>query len=115
MKKILIILLIVAVLLALIAAIFSGPLFGYKLTVDSKLEEDFAYPLKSRYKAGEEIVIKMLPKTNYTAQAVVNGVNVGLPTIIKAGNAEYWQYSFTMPARNSTLTFNIVMVYDTPK
>ena len=115
MKKILIILLIVAVLLALTVAIFSGPLFGYKLTVDSKLEEDFTYPLKSRYKAGEEVVIKMLPKTTYTAQAVVNGVNVGLPTIEKAGKYEYWQYSFTMPARNSTLTFNIVMVYDTPK
>jgi len=108
LKKYLIIGVILLVLIALILTIFADQIFGYNLTVDSRLEDSFFKPLIKRYKPGDEIVIKMLPSTSFTAQCMVNGMNMGFPTIEKLGNISYWKYSFNMPECDTTVSFNVI-------
>ena len=103
MKKILIIGLVFVILIGLTLTIFQGPIFGYKLTIENPSYVDGT--MKKRYRAGEEVELFMgLWVDSNMPKAYVNGTSIGYPA--PTDDPTLYVYSFDMPARNTTVSFN---------
>ena len=103
MKKILIIILVIALLLGLTLTIFADQIFGYNLIVEKP--SYVSMPLKKRYKPGDEVVIIAWVWLDCSIQCIVNGTNIGFPTYETIDEKVYWKFSFTMPDCDTTVSF----------
>ncbi len=74
---------------------------SYKLTMK---DEDWLYePLKSSYKAGEEVVVKIGIVTDTGYFLLVNGEKVEEDAW--ESDRDWWQFTFTMPEKDVVLEF----------
>lgn len=75
----------------------------YTLTVDS--ENDLLYePLRKSYKGGETVTIKTHIIHDAVIVATINGERLQYTPISENGTYTHWEFTFTMPNKNSTLT-----------
>lgn len=65
-------------------------------------------PLKDNYKAGETVIVKVNILMDADVIAYLDGQNIGKYEVIET-NGEYthWEFHFTMPDHDATLTFEI--------
>lgn len=73
----------------------------YKVTAEL---DDWLYDnLKKRYKAGEEVIVKINIAHDIGFSLYMNGEE--LPRNLRESGREYWQYTFTMPEEDVLLTY----------
>ena len=104
-----------SLVLALITLLFC--FFGcdngksYKVTVEN---EEYLYErLERRYKAGDQVVVKCHMMTDVSLIVYMNGESLGQEKAIKIdGVYTHWEYYFTMPSEDVTLTFEVKDGFD---
>lgn len=80
---------------------------SYSVTVEGG--DEYLYENLSReYKEGERVVIKTHILTDVSLIVYMNGESLGSETAIKTGDRyTHWEYYFTMPGEDVTLTFEV--------
>ncbi len=109
MKKVLSLILALITLLLCLIGCDNGK--SYKVTVEN---DQYLYErLERRYKAGEQVVVKCHMITDVSMTVYMNGKSLGTQKPIKTDDKyTHWEYYFTMPSENVTLTFEVKDGFD---
>ena len=80
---------------------------SYSVTVEDG--DEFLYEnLSRKYKEGEQVVVKTHMLTDVSLIVYVNGKSLGSEKAIKTGDRyTHWEYYFTMPSEDVTITFEV--------
>lgn len=83
----------------------AGSVKSYSVTVEGG--DEFLYEnLNRKYKQGEQVVIKTNIILDMSLTVYVNGESIGTGKAIKTGDEyTHWEYYFTMPNEDVTITF----------
>ena len=83
----------------------SSDVKSYSVTVEGG--DEFLYEnLSRKYKEGEQVVVKTNIILDMSLTVYVNGKSLGSEKAIKTGDRyTHWEYYFTMPSENVTITF----------
>ena len=83
----------------------SSDVKSYSVTVEDG--DEFLYEnLNRKYKEGEQVVIKTNSILDMSLTVYVNGKSIGTGKAIKTGDEyTHWEYYFTMPSEDVTITF----------
>ena len=85
----------------------AGSVKSYSVTVEDG--DKFLYEnLNRKYKEGEQVVVKTHMLTDASLIVYVNGKSLGSEEAIKTGDRyTHWEYYFTMPSEDVTITFEV--------
>ena len=85
----------------------AGSVKRYSVTVEGG--DKFLYEnLSRKYKEGEQVVVKTHMLTDVSLIVYVNGKSLGSEKAIKTGDRyTHWEYYFTMPSEDVTITFEV--------
>ncbi len=107
MRRLLVLGLILTMLLLTVGCEIGGE-ETYRLTVASGEELLHEQPAK-RYCAGEQVTIKVGILYDADVECFVNGESIGIQTPIRVDDKySHWEYYFTMPAENVSVTLKTV-------
>ncbi len=83
----------------------SSDIKSYSVTVEDG--DEYLYEnLNRKYKEGEQVVIKTNIILDMSLTVYVNGGSIGMGKAIKTGDEyTHWEYYFTMPSEDVTITF----------
>ena len=103
MRKLLVyVLLSIIIVIALFTFCGCNNANAYSLTVDS--ESDLLYePLGKSYNGGETVIVKTHILCDAVIVATINGEPIQYSPISENGTYTHWEFTFTMPNKNSTL------------
>lgn len=62
---------------------------------------------ENRYCAGETITVKTEVLLDTDLEAILDGVSIGTQTAVRTGEEYHWEYTFTMPDHDATLSFRL--------
>ena len=87
---------------------FSGCTAKYKLSIKNEPNIAVLSRLKTRYAAGEQVMVVTEVVLDADVEVFLNGQSIGKQTAVYTENGYQWEYYFDMPARNAVLKFEII-------
>ena len=84
---------------------FSGCTAKYKLSIKNEPNIAVLSRLKTRYAAGEQVMVVTEVVLDADVEVFLNGQSIGKQTAVYTENGYQWEYYFDMPARNAVLKF----------
>jgi hypothetical protein len=79
----------------------------YKVTIVDKNNRFFDKPTEAYFKAGARITLHCRPIMDADLVMYINGERVATQYVIDSEDGYLWEYSFVVPAKDVTVTFQI--------